>query len=198
MARDVIINGETMVRVRFGGHVSPSVSNIVGSSTNLSELGMADAAVRIMPRFSHQDVNIDDFGPDVPAEVLFNLAEVNIQFTLVHYDIAVLARCLQESMAGGGFATGNEGTMAPAGQPMGAGLAPLSSGNHFVSLNLLSPVLAYPWRFRSAYLADRPVEIPIGSKRTLAICNWRAIPYQPLASEILSSGAPLFDHTLDT
>lgn len=187
MARDYVISGETLVRVK--GNPSSAIAS-------LSELGLAEKEVRIVPRFIHQDVHTDDFGPEIPAEVLAMLADVTIRMTLVHYDKSILDTCLAESLGGG-----TPGVMPGAGVPMGAYSAVTTGNNHFISLNLLSPQLNFPWRFRAAYLANTPAEIPIGTERTLAVLTWRAIPYAfPPSSvgEIQSKGTILWDRTLDS
>jgi hypothetical protein len=187
VARDFQINGETLVRVR-GNPSTPFAS--------ATDLGLAQKEVRIVPRFVHHDVHIDDFGPDVPVDVHWMLAEVSIRMTLAHYDANILKAVWAESMGGG-----TEGTMVGAGTPMGAGVAVGAAGNHYVSLNLLSPVLGLPWRFRACYLANTPFEQPLGTERTLAVLTWRAIPYVPYPSsvgELTSTGAVLWDRVLDT
>lgn len=204
MTRDFCINGETLVKVKFGAHVS---------GVKLRELGLAAEEVRVIPKFYHSDIRVDDFGPNVPPEVLWMLAEVRISMTLINYDPNVLDVCISESM-GGVSPLRDAGTLAPAGTLMGGGGLIFGSGYHFISLNLLSPQLGNPWRFRASYLADLPVQIPLGTKTTLADCQWRAIPYQPLITkgtalttsgavtvttinEIISSGAILWDRFPD-
>ena len=48
-----------------------------------------------------------------------------------------------------------------------------------MSVHIASPVEAKPWRFPTAYLTNRPMELPLGTSRSLVILNWRAIPYKP-------------------
>jgi hypothetical protein len=202
MPRDFVINGECLVKVKGGQHMS---GRAIG---DLSELGLSVDAVRITPRFIHADVKCDDFGPDIPAEVRWQLAEVGIRMVLLHYDEDVLDICLRESM-GGGNVLGAAGTMSPAGRPLGRGLPLLASGNNYISLNLTAPILDKPWNFPASYLTGPPVEIPLGVGVTAAVCNWRAIPYKPLVGsgrtfvlsghtqEIASSGVPLWFRALD-
>lgn len=205
MARDFIINGETLVKVKGMGALSQDPT-VVSPQPKLWELGLAADDVRVIPRFHHKDVMVDDFGPEVPAEVIWMLAEVGITMTLVHYDRGVLDRCLAESM--GGWATGVQeaGTLTGMGTLMGGGRPRFSENCHFISLNLLSPVLAQPWRFPTAYLAGLPAEVPLGTKRSLVRLNWRAVPYRPFfttadgttTQEIKSAGAVLWDREADT
>lgn len=190
MGRDYVIYGETMVKVKgMDGDTSPLAS--------LQELGLCDGEIRITPNFYHKDINCDDFGPNVPAEVMFNLADVTISMTLVHFDDAILDACINNSMAGS-----SDGTLAGAGTLMGNNKATLGNGNFFISLNLVSTQLG-TIRFPTSYLAVQPEKLPIGTKRSLVELNWRAIPYKNLGSsatptEPISKGAILWSFTGDT
>lgn len=209
MTRDFQINGETLVLVKWGAHITSGVL-WENTGSNLTELGLAVDSIHVMPRFVHADVHADAFGPLVPAEVRWQLAWADVHMTLVHYDRDALDVCVGESM--GGFASGfAAGTLQPGGVPLGRGRAPLQSGCHYVSLNLTSPQLEYPWRFPTTYLAERPLDLPLGTKTSQTKLRWRAVPYvRPLfpptsgdlnflqAQEVRASGAVLWDHTLDT
>ena len=88
----------------------------------------------------------------------------------------------------------------------------LTSGYHFIGLNLVSPVLGLPWHFPMATLAENPFIWPIGTQKSEVDINWRCLPFfQPrtvtaiggggstlMPGEILSSGAVLWDRVLDT
>ncbi len=113
MARSYYINGQCLVKVRGRtGNLDPANNN-----GNLAELGLTDNAgkVTITPNYRHADYKYDDFGPEIPPDVMWLLTDVTITMTLVHFDYDVLTSCLGES------AGGTEGTMKGAGQPMGAG-----------------------------------------------------------------------------
>ena len=168
MARDFIISGETLVSVK--GMTGTPIAAV-------QELGLASDEILVVPHFSHRDLHIDDFGPDIPPEVLWMLSTVSIHMTLVHFDNDILRTCITESMAGG-----TEGTMVGAGTPMGGGADIFSDKNHYISLSLSSAQLLLPWRFRSTYLAELPVEYPLGTGASLVRLNWRAIPYYPPTS----------------
>ena len=123
--------------------------------------------------------------------------------TLIHYDESLLRKCIAEAMGGG-----TEGTLVGAGTPLGAMLPVGVNGNHYISLNISSPVLNEPWRFPASYLMTN-VELPLGTGRTAARLRWRAIPYVSpqrsfasnalLANDyLISAGAVLWDHTADT
>ena len=240
MARDVVINGECMALVRFGAHISgfidgpltlvgiPTASPAYSTQTpQLFSLGLSSDSVTISPKINYKNVYADDLGQDVPVEVLYRLSECNIRMTLVHYDQLVLDQLVAESM--GGATSG--GTMVANSTPLG-GLHKLegfttalstaagvrgwggSSGCHFAELWLTSPVLGLPYRFPATHLADQPVVVPLGTKRSLVGLNFRAIPYYvpesttiasvsgdqasayEAPSEFVSSGAVLWTRTL--
>lgn len=214
MARQFVIHGEVLVKVKFGQHVL--IPGLGPLSSPLYELGLASESVVIDFNSNYHDIKVSDYGPNVPPDVLWQLATANIQIGLIHYDPAVLDTCIAQSMGGSSTA----GVMVGAGQPLGNGLPLGASGNFYISLNLLSPQANNPWRFPAAYLAEKPLAYPMGTKLTLANTTWRAIPY-PLTQhslstvgegglspgtsftitlpfeEVTSSGAILFDHTLD-
>lgn len=189
MSRAYYLNGQCLVLVR--GSTSSFLSDIDGE-----ELGLTDGngKVTILPNYKHKDVRYDDFGDEIPPEVLWNLVDVDISMTLVHFDSAILSACISES-AGGGI----EGTLQGAGQPMGAGKPMYDPLNHYITLHLSSPGPANnPWRFKACYLARRPVVIPLSAERSLVQCIWRAIPYVPFStgqSEMLSKGTVIWDHS---
>jgi hypothetical protein len=194
VSRSFRINGECLVKVK--GHNALSVD---GQSA-LHELGLSSEGVTVTPRLVHRDVNADDFGRDVPADVRWMMADAEIGMTLIHYDREVLEKCLRESMGGAALI----GMCGAAGLTLGRGRALLTSGCRFVSLNLLSPVEEHPWRFPAAFLAGRPAQVRLGTKVTGAVLSFRAIPYRdPNTSvgtfnqNLHSSGAVLWDHTAD-
>lgn len=209
MARDFQITGGVMVKVKVGEHVPASGSFEDGLFV---ELGLTSEAVRITPVFRHRDVVPDDFGPETPAEVVAQLAEVRINMTLVHYDQEVLETCVAEALGGllltPGPLEGNDfGALPPAGSLLGNYCQPGASGCHYVSLNLVPfDESQQGWRFPTSYLAAPPLTLPLGTKASLTELSWRAVPYavpallggQPnYSGEILSSGATLWSHTLD-
>lgn len=194
MTREYVIYGETLVKVKGGGF------------SGLSELGMTSEPIRILPRFVHQDISVDDFGGQIPAEVLWMLGDCRIRMTLVHYDEEVLGGCVRMAMGGGGILTAfpNDGRVAAAGTPMGSARLNGFIGNRFLSLNIASSI-GQPWRFPQAYIDGQPVEIPIGTEKSLVMVTWRAIPYvipsyvygRGYVGEIVSSDAVLWDHEAD-
>jgi hypothetical protein len=213
MSRDYIINGETLVKVKLGAQY-PSVISPGIASGNIFELGLAIDKINISPVFYQRNIYVDDFGPNVPAEIACQIAEVNISMTLVHYDKRILDWCMAESMGGvvvkrvfGGPEFEFAGTLAGAGVLLGNNLPLQASGGHFISLNLTSPQLSFPWRFPASFLTTTPLVIPLGTEKTMAVCQWKAIPYAPVerpslsgvmsGQELVSSGITLWDHSLD-
>lgn len=190
MSRSYVVNGQTLVLVK--GRSDSAIGT-------LSELGLTTDQIRITPVFRHSDITVNAWG-EAPPEVQFKLAEVRISMTLVYYDNAVLQTCLQESMAG----APDFGALPMAGALMGNNLPRFApggaNGNHYIGLNLTSPVAGLPWRFLTAYLTNPPVDIPIGTDRTAIVCNWRAIPYtiDPWNNGLGSYGSYIFDRTLDS
>ncbi len=195
MARDFLINGESMVTVKGGAHTS--------GIRNVTQLALASEGIIVSPRIYSHSVKVDDFGPYVPPEVMIQIAEVNISMTLVHTDYDVLRECIAESI--GGMTTW--GMLSPAGTMMGRGKALYTSGCHWMGLSIASPFMGIPWTFPSAYLPSPPINIPLGTTRMLIQLDWRAIPYVVMQSggapytsgdsrgiEIQSSGAVLWTH----
>jgi len=189
--RDWLINGETMIYVRGGDHLTS------GAGRGRTELGLSFDDVKVIPKYNHKDVHIDDFGPEVPAEVLSMIAEVNVRMTLSHFDNLMLRIIAAESL--GSF--NNDGIMPPAGTPLGQNKELFASGCHYFSMQLASPQFASPITFRTGYLAVQPYVLPLGTTYSKVDLNWRFIPYRPIGSvgdgyNIQSSGAILWTREL--
>lgn len=186
MGRSFQIFGEAMVRVAFGAHVKPIAS---GAFINVFDLGLLSEPARIHLNFRHQDIKTDSFGPDIPIDQQFMLADATIQTRLVHYDNDVLEICMREATGGGGdptSATQPAGTLAVAGTIMGGGATAPSanqpslpaSGEHYIELSIIpGNSRSKPWRFPTAYLSQQPVIMPLGTEHSIVECVWRAIPY---------------------
>lgn len=189
MARDYQINGEAMVSVK---------SNPLSSIAALTQLGLSDNSISWSVTFKHMDIAVDAWGGDngPPPEVQAFLIEANIQMTLVHFDRTVLEECVRLSTGGGAV----EGSLPRAGSRMGGGVARFAAGNNFIGLNISGPVSNRPLRFYFAYLTGTPIVYPIGTRRTVASMNWRAIPYtvDPWNGGAGALGTVIYDHTLDT
>ncbi len=193
MSRDWFINGESMVSVK---------GNVNTLMPLLTQLGLSDGPIRITPNVRHRDLNLDAYGSDVPPDTQMFLADAIVSMTLVHYDAAILSACIIESFAGAGvpLGVGIEGLLPRAGQRMGGGFPRFAAGNHYIGLNILSPVAGVPYRFLYAYLTGPPVVIPLGTEKSLVQVNWRVLPYaqDPWNNGLGAQGQPLYDHTLDT
>ena len=186
MALVIFENGPTLVKVK--GHAGSQIATLL-------DLGTSEDQVTWSPRFYHDPVIVGGtYGPSVPVDFQFMLADAIITMNLVYYDQAILEACIQESCAGGSAV----GTMPRAGTLMGGQIARFTSGNHFIGLNLTSPVESKPYRFLAAYLTGQPLNYPIGPKRSVVQLNWHAIPYPEGNIFSGSAGIKLWDNTLDT
>lgn len=190
--REYQVFGEFMVYVFGGG----------GLYDDLTELGLTSESIVVRPRYFHQPVLASDFGRDTPADVLFMGGYVDLYMTLVHFDFEVLQECMGLALGNGGTA---DGTFGPMGQPLGGGGSPGSTVNNFVSVNLMplggAGTIAQPWRFRQCYINGDPLEIPMGTEKSMVRINWRCIPLVVPSSsgdwDVSSDGAVIFDHELD-
>ncbi len=207
MSRDFYANAETMVYVRFRPNPDGTTPDSING--NRLELGLTDDPIQMKFLMNHKDIHVDDYGPTVPAEVLWMLSEAELTMTLVHFDFQVLAQCINDSMGYSQAVPGtDEGSMVGAGWPLGAGMEYpfIGSQPNFVnsyirvsfSTALTTSRPRRPWRFFSCYLAKEPIEFPLGSERSLVKLVWRAIPYSaPVDGDVSSKDAKLFDHEDD-
>src|SRR6266576_3354740 len=170
MARDWMINGPALVTVKGRS------DSLIGG---LSQLGLTSEPVTITPVFHHKDIRLDAYGgmDGVPAEVQFMLSEVRVDMTLIHYDPLILDVCMNESMGGAPL----NGQMSFAGATLGNNQIRFAPGgilgNHYIGLNISSPVFGKPYRFFYSFLTEQPVVIPLGAEKSMVKCQWRVIPY---------------------
>lgn len=186
MARDFQINGECLVTVK--GAAGSGIAT-------LQELGLAADPITVTPVFKHKDINVDAWG-EAPAEVQWMLAEVFINMTLIHFDQSILDICIRESMAGAAAI----GQMKRAGARMGNNTARFNASNHYVGLNLSSPVQGKPWRFFFTYMPSSPLVVPLGVEKKIIQVGWRCIPYtqDPYGSGTGAENYQLWDHSADS
>jgi hypothetical protein len=187
MARAFKVNGECMVKVK--GNVNSAIAA-------LSELGLVDAnGVTVTPEFRHDPINIDAYGGQIPPEKQYMLAQARVNMGLIHLDRDVLDACLREAM-GGAPAVGQT---ARAGTLMGGNAVRFAAGNHYVGLNILSPVDNKPWRFLHAHL-EGSTPVNVGTRVSTWQLTWTAIPYQvdPWNAGNGAAGVAIWDHVLDT
>lgn len=199
MARDYQINGATMVSVKGRS------DSLIGS---LTQLGLPFSPIRVSPTFAQKPITLDAWGGIVPNEIQAMLAAVTITMDLIHFDRTVIDLCMIESMGGAPAI----GSTAAAGVRLGNNLPRFAasttadangiirSGNHFIGLNLSSPVGLKPWRFYSAYLTGSPIEFPLGTEKSVVQMVWQAIAYtpDPWNGGLGAAGAIIWDHVLDT
>lgn len=189
MARDIHINGESMVTVKGAS------DSAIGS---LSQLGLAEGPIVVSLQFNHSDINVDAWGglEGPPVDVQWMLAEAIVNMDLIHFDRTVLEACLALSMGGASLAT--TGQMARAGSRLGNNKARFAAGINLMGLNIASPQEGKPWRFYHAYIVSG-YEYALGTKRTAARVTWRVIPYtqDPWNSGSGAANYQLWDHTAD-
>ena len=159
MARKFYIYGETLVYVKFT------------DQGEFQELGMSSSPIEVIPRFIHQDKTTDSLGPEIPVEIMWQLADCRIAMNLIHYDDTILQTCVRESMGGklaDLFGMAEPGTLM-------MNMANPTKG-HTMVLGLRTIRKSKRWRFPSAYLAGQPLELPLGLDSSVAALNWRAVP----------------------
>src|SRR4051812_41229379 len=111
-----------MVSVRGGAHLS-------GVMSRPTQLGLAEKGILVRPNWWHRDLHYDDFGLNIPPEVMWMLADVSIRMRLIHYDQIILDTCMIEAAAGGAFSvTSFAGLLNPMGSLMGNNLPLFASG----------------------------------------------------------------------
>ncbi len=187
MGRDYYINGESMVTVK--GMTGTGIAT-------LQQLGLSTDPIVYNFEFRHRDIIVDAHGPELPADVQAFLAAVNITINFIHFDPAILDICQRESLGGGA----GPGTMTRAGTRLGGGVDRFQAGNHYIGLNVSSPVQSKPYRFLHAYLTGPAVQIPVGTEKSVVSTNWRCIPYQadPWGNGLGAQGLVVWDNTADT
>lgn len=185
IVQDFNINGECMVYVKGGEHLSGRPMHVK------TELGLSNTNVVLSFQHSQKELMVDDFGPDTPADIIALISSVKLTIPLIHFNREVLGMCLDESWGGA-----NNGILAPGGKLLGGNKPLYASGNHFVAVSLASHItgIETPWRFKACYMMGPPMEYPLGVGASLIQTTWRAIPYtQMVSGEIRSSGAILWD-----
>ena len=172
MGRDFFIPGEAMVTVKG------NAATLIAST---QQLGLAEKQIQIAPSWRHEDLIVDAWGMK-PVDVQWMMSDVRITMDLIHFDSVVLSACITEAM-GGILLT--EGQVNRAGQRMGNNLPQYSTsaipsqGNHYISLNILTPAIgeALNWWFPYCYLSEPPFTFPLGTEKSVVRLNWRAIIY---------------------
>ena len=73
----------------------------------------------------------------------------------------------------------------------------IAAGNRYISLNIFSPSEGKHWRFYHTYLTGPPVVFPMGTRKSIVACNWRAIPYtiDPWQAGAGANNQIIWDHT---
>lgn len=147
MALGYTVNGET--QISYDGNV----------------LGLAESPVQVVITPKYKDIIVDAWGPSVPPEVQYFLAEARISFTLVYFD-NVVVNSIWTNMMGGALPNGTIGQTSRAGTLMSP---------YMKTLSLSSPVLGRPWTFNNVY-AETSGTYPLGTEKTLLSMSFRALP----------------------
>ncbi len=142
---------------------------------SLYELGLCSDAIRITPNYVHKPIFTNDFGSEIPAEMMWMLSDVDIKMTLIHFDPEVLQACIRNSMGACGSLF--QGTLMGAGTLLGRNKPTFTSGNQYISLNIINGIgfnpedngrdVIDPWNFPSTYLASpTPFMWPLGTEKS--------------------------------
>jgi hypothetical protein len=190
MTRAYYVNGETMTLVK--GRSDSTINE-------LTELGMSQESISITIQSERRPIIVDAYGGKPPESQFFG-AMAAVSMSLVNFDPDILEFCLTESWG----SSPGVGQLGHAGALLGNGLARFApggvNGNHFIGLNIQSALGTQPWRFLYAYLADNPIDWPIGAEKSIVRTSWESIPYSPdpWNNGNGSYGVQLYDHTLDS
>lgn len=189
MSRDFQINGPALIKVKGGANSSIS---------SLSELGLSTEQIQVAFDYRHVPLSVEMNG-QIPVDNQFFGTMATVSFVLGHFDEAVLEACMIEAM-GLNSNTAAIGSLPMFGARLGNNVARFAAGNHYIGLNILSPVASRPWRFYFAYLAGSPVTYPLGAGKSQVGIVFQCIPYMtdPWNGGNGQSGQFLFDRTLDT
>lgn len=179
MSREYVVHGESLVSVK--GTIFD----------DLSELGLAEDEIVVTERLYHEDIMVDDFGPNVAVDVLTNMSDVLVRMVMIHYDTTILDYCIAASQA-----SFTNGVMGYCGTP-------LFAGGFAIRLNIKCTD-ERPYRFFQAYLIDN-VPIPISTKRSAVELTWRCLPVSPAVfvqlrgytTEIVSPNSLIYDRVHD-
>ena len=202
MARSWYVNGESMVWV---------VGNAAGVLGTTRQLGLTADAIQIIPNFKHKPIHVDAWGGGMggaTVEVQYFLQDVELVMNFIHFDLTVMSACLQESQGLTSVAGVSPGVLGRTGALMGNNLPRGAAGNHYISVNIASPVEANPFRFYYCYMTGPPVRIPLGTEKSVFSTHWIAIAYtndpwgggsaQPgTVAGTGSAGAIIWDNVLD-
>lgn len=187
MTRRYVIHGPCIVKVK---------GSLTSTIPVITELGLCSDAIHITERLYHQDIYIDDFGPNVPAAVLTMGSDCLIRMNLVHYDPVLLSECIALANARIDGVPGKWGKVG----------TPIFSARRGLGLRLnIIPIRERPYRFFSVHLDGNPLEIPISTERSITSINWRALPNKAAdhiegrgnVGEIRSENAEVYDHGID-
>jgi len=182
MPRNFLINGESMVVVQ-----GPSGSAIAAPC----QLGLAPDAIRVSLNEHSKPLIVDAYGQNNTVDEQVFGGDALINMTLVHFSAIVLAECVRLAWP----SAPAEGTLGRAGTRRGNGVPIGAAGSSFITLNISSPVAGLPYNFLTAWLAERPITIPLGTEKSAVVLTWKANAYSidPWNGGTGSLGVPLYN-----
>ncbi len=190
MTRQFEISGESLVSVKG------ATGTLIAS---LTEWGLPQTEIHVTPHFKHEEIHVDAWG-DAPVDIQFMLAEVIIRMDLIHVDPAIMFELIRLSMAGGSGVVGQDGGLPHAGTRLGGANARYSTGWNYFSMNIQAPQNNIPWNFPNCFLAEPPIDFPLGTKKSVFPVVIRCIPYtiDPWNGGAGASLTQIWSHVLDT
>src|SRR5437868_1583320 len=147
MAGTFHVNGEAAIYTQTAGSNQSRSSELLGISAD---------GVRGSLREFGEPVFVDTFGPDVPGDEQYFLADGILRLRLIWWDEAVLQRVRARTATYLGLAPGVggvDGQVGSAGMLWRTGLGG-SNGSMYFGLSIASPVEGLPWGFPQTRLLD--------------------------------------------
>lgn len=189
MARNYYVNGETLVKLKGGAHLQ----NFGMSGSSVVTLGVAADPIEISYNFNHQDQHTDRFTNEKPVDVMWMGGDAIIKINLIHFDNDILDTAISESMDG--YSPNNGSTGIP-GLTLGHNLAPYASGCRYMGLGLTSSITSGR-SFPTCYLHQQPVQVPLGTKRSIVQVQFRAVRYAKMNTDgtVAESASLLWEYT---
>lgn len=172
--------------------VGPSGSAIAGAA----QLGLAPDPIQVTLNEHSKPLIVDAYGQDNTIDEQVFGGDALINMTLIHFSAIALSECTRLAWA----SAPTEGTLGRAGFRRGNGVALGAAGSSFINLNIASPIAGLPYNFPAAWLAERPVVIPLGTEKSMVRLTWKACAYSidPWNGGTGSLGAVLYNRVAVT
>lgn len=182
MPRAFQINGESLVVV-----TGPAGSAIAVPT----QLGLSSDAVRVTMYEVSEEVHVDAYGKGNPVDEQVFGGWARIEMNMVHFSQLTLAECVRLAFPGALV----EGSLGSAGRLRGNQVPVGNAFSSFITLNIASPRESLPYNFLTAWLAEQPYMMPLGTERSIARLIWKANAYSvdPWNGGAGSLGAVLYN-----